>query len=100
MPNFYFWNENRQKDSWQTIHPREYFVSPREGNETTDVCSRRCRLQMKTRDPSGRLQILSATSGAQASPHPTLRLAILERGAGYSRTLYTSKALDQSDIIG
>src|SRR6267154_2058334 len=34
----YFWSAgNAQKDSWQTIHPRDYFVFPREGNEISDL---------------------------------------------------------------
>jgi hypothetical protein len=87
----YFWSaENAQKDSWQTIRPREYFVFPREGNEVSYACSGR---------PTMHKKAIVILAGSTKSTQPISRTIQNLEGTRHSRTLYTSKALDQSNII-
>src|ERR1700688_1692444 len=101
LSNFYFWSaENAQKDSWQTIRPREYFVFPREGNEVTDACTGRLTMH-KTTHLCGWLQVpvKPERSSESRAPHPNCRATHFLETTGHSRTLYTSKALEQSNFI-
>jgi hypothetical protein len=100
--NFYFWNaENAQKDSWQTIRPREYFVFPREGNEVSDARTGYPEMVHKIFKHAGWLQV-------PRKPGHSMKRGALTRSPrathflncrGHSRTLYTSNALEQSNFI-
>src|SRR6266576_3336976 len=75
----YYWSAgNAQKDSWQTIHPRDYFVFPREGKETSDHYAG-MRLKYKPVYPAPALPIhwIARATAAHSTPPPRRNKATL-----------------------
>jgi hypothetical protein len=99
--NSYFWSDEKaQKDSWQTIRPREYFVFPRKGNDGSNACTRIVLADARNRWSRFRVFPDFLWPPAPAADRTLARHAThILAGTGHSRTLYTSNTLEQNNFI-